>query len=152
MGNSFIITNRLTGAVTKVQPRERWSVENGRMAIKIGNGTVKRVQESVGIAYLDYEITTPYGDICLVYETKISKDGKAKIYYIFKTSSLYERAKEAQERKEAEAQVQAQAQTQRDTEAQKRRKESKQFGYVAPIFVMEGIKFFEERILKAISN
>ncbi len=37
-------------------------------------------------------------------------------------------------------------------EAQKRRKESKQFGYVAPIFVMEGIKFFEERILKAISN
>lgn len=37
-------------------------------------------------------------------------------------------------------------------EAQKKRKESKQFGYVAPIFVMEGIKFFEERILKAIKN
>ena len=37
-------------------------------------------------------------------------------------------------------------------EAQKKRKESKQFGYVAPIFVMEGIKFFEERILKAIRN
>jgi hypothetical protein len=37
-------------------------------------------------------------------------------------------------------------------EAQKKRKESKQFGYVAPVFVMEGIKFFEERILKAIKN
>ncbi len=37
-------------------------------------------------------------------------------------------------------------------EAQKKRKESKQFGYIAPIFVMEGIKFFEERILKAIKN
>lgn len=37
-------------------------------------------------------------------------------------------------------------------EAQKKRKESKEFGYVAPIFVMEGIKFFEERILKAIKN
>lgn len=37
-------------------------------------------------------------------------------------------------------------------EALKKRKESKQFGYVAPIFVMEGIKFFEERILKAIKN
>lgn len=34
--------------------------------------------------------------------------------------------------------------------AQKKRKESKQFGYVAPIFVMEGIKFFEEKILKAV--
>jgi len=37
-------------------------------------------------------------------------------------------------------------------EAQKKRKEMKRFGYVAPIFVMEGIKFFEERILKAIRN
>lgn len=37
-------------------------------------------------------------------------------------------------------------------EAQKKRKETKEFGYVAPIFVMEGIKFFEERILKAIKN
>jgi hypothetical protein len=37
-------------------------------------------------------------------------------------------------------------------EAQKKRRESKEFGYVAPIFVMEGIKFFEERILKAIKN
>lgn len=37
-------------------------------------------------------------------------------------------------------------------EAQKKRKETKEFGYVAPIFVMEGIKFFEERILKAIRN
>lgn len=37
-------------------------------------------------------------------------------------------------------------------EAQKKHKEGKQFGYVAPIFVMEGIKFFEERILKAIRN
>ncbi len=37
-------------------------------------------------------------------------------------------------------------------EAQRKRKETKQFGYVAPIFVMEGIKFFEERILKAIRN
>lgn len=37
-------------------------------------------------------------------------------------------------------------------EAQKKHKEGKQFGYVAPIFVMEGIKFFEERILKAIKN
>lgn len=37
-------------------------------------------------------------------------------------------------------------------EAQKKRKETKEFGYVVPIFVMEGIKFFEERILKAISN
>jgi hypothetical protein len=37
-------------------------------------------------------------------------------------------------------------------EAQKKRQETKQFGYVAPIFIMEGIKFFEERILKAIRN
>ena len=37
-------------------------------------------------------------------------------------------------------------------EAQKKRKETKEFGYVAPIFVMEGIKFFEERILKAIKK
>ena len=37
-------------------------------------------------------------------------------------------------------------------EAQKKRKEAKEFGYKAPIFVMEGIKFFEERILKAIRN
>lgn len=37
-------------------------------------------------------------------------------------------------------------------EAQKKRKETKQFGYIAPILVMEGIKFFEERILKAIRN
>jgi hypothetical protein len=37
-------------------------------------------------------------------------------------------------------------------EAQKNLKESKEFGYVAPIFIMEGIKFFEERILKAIRN
>jgi hypothetical protein len=37
-------------------------------------------------------------------------------------------------------------------EAQKKRKETKEFGYVAPIFIMEGIKFFEERILKATRN
>lgn len=37
-------------------------------------------------------------------------------------------------------------------DAQKKRKETSKFSYVAPIFVMEGIKFFEERILKAIRN
>jgi hypothetical protein len=37
-------------------------------------------------------------------------------------------------------------------DAQKKRKESQKFEYLAPIFVMEGIKFFEERILKAIRN
>lgn len=35
-------------------------------------------------------------------------------------------------------------------EAQKRRSENKPFDYVIPIFIMEGIKFFEEKILKAI--
>jgi hypothetical protein len=37
-------------------------------------------------------------------------------------------------------------------DAQKKRKENKQFGYVVPILVMEGIKFFEERIIKALRN
>lgn len=37
-------------------------------------------------------------------------------------------------------------------EAQKRKSEKKPFDYVAPVFIMEGIKFFEERILKAIKN
>jgi hypothetical protein len=37
-------------------------------------------------------------------------------------------------------------------EAQKRKVEKQKFDYVAPIFVMEGIKFYEERILKAIKN
>jgi len=37
-------------------------------------------------------------------------------------------------------------------EAQKKRKETKKFGYIAPIFIMEGIKFFEDRILKSIKN
>jgi hypothetical protein len=37
-------------------------------------------------------------------------------------------------------------------EAQKKRIENKKFDYVAPIFIMEGIKFFEERILRAIRN
>jgi hypothetical protein len=36
--------------------------------------------------------------------------------------------------------------------AQKKRNKGEKFGYIAPIFVMEGIKFFEERILKAIRN
>lgn len=37
-------------------------------------------------------------------------------------------------------------------DAQKKRSETKKFGYVAPIFVMEGIKFYEERLMKAIRN
>ena len=37
-------------------------------------------------------------------------------------------------------------------EAQKRKSEKQKFDYVAPVFIMEGIKFFEERILKAIKN
>jgi hypothetical protein len=37
-------------------------------------------------------------------------------------------------------------------EAQKRKSENQKFDYVAPVFIMEGIKFFEERILKAIRN
>jgi hypothetical protein len=36
--------------------------------------------------------------------------------------------------------------------AQKKSLETKKFNYVAPILVMEGIKFFEERILKAIRS
>jgi hypothetical protein len=36
--------------------------------------------------------------------------------------------------------------------AQKKRNKGEKFGYIAPIFVMEGIKFFEERILKAIKK
>lgn len=36
--------------------------------------------------------------------------------------------------------------------ASSKRKSNEPFGFVAPIFVMEGIKFFEERILKAIRN
>jgi hypothetical protein len=35
-------------------------------------------------------------------------------------------------------------------EAQKKATEKKKFNYVVPIFVMEGIKFYEERILKAL--
>lgn len=37
-------------------------------------------------------------------------------------------------------------------DAQKKREKTKKFAYVAPILVMEGIKFFEERILKAIRS
>ena len=37
-------------------------------------------------------------------------------------------------------------------EAQKRKSDKMKFDYVAPVFIMEGIKFFEERILKAIKN
>jgi hypothetical protein len=37
-------------------------------------------------------------------------------------------------------------------EATKRRVDKQKFDYVAPIFIMEGIKFFEERVLKAIKK
>jgi hypothetical protein len=37
-------------------------------------------------------------------------------------------------------------------EARRNHIKGEDFDYVAPIFIMEGIKFFEERILKAISN
>lgn len=37
-------------------------------------------------------------------------------------------------------------------EAQKRKSEKLKFDYVAPVFIMEGIKFFEERIIKVLKN
>lgn len=37
-------------------------------------------------------------------------------------------------------------------EAQKRKNDKQPFDYVAPIFIMEGMKFYEERILKALKN
>lgn len=37
-------------------------------------------------------------------------------------------------------------------EAQKRKVDKQKFGFVAPIFIMEGMKFYEERLLKALKN
>jgi hypothetical protein len=37
-------------------------------------------------------------------------------------------------------------------EAQKRKKDKMPFDFVAPIFIMEGMKFYEERILKSLKN